>query len=91
MAAFLAVVVLGRPASPDRDDAELATGAKFALIPILVMASLSATSVGFGLMPACLFGVIGAMAWPRAQASARGATPARSRRAPVHDLQGENP
>ncbi len=64
MLGFLCLVYFSRPPNNQLRDAETATGAKAALIPMLVMASLSGTSVGFGLIPAFLFGLIGAVSWP---------------------------
>jgi hypothetical protein len=63
MLAFLALSMLSHPPKGRTQNEDLATGAKVAMIPILTMASLSGTSVGFDLMTACMFGLIGAVSW----------------------------
>jgi hypothetical protein len=63
MVSFLGKVFLSRPASSGWGDAGVARGAKFALIPLLTVESLSGTSVGFGLVAACLCGMVGAVCW----------------------------
>lgn len=65
---FLGVVMLAKPPHPQGAEAEVVTGAKFALIPILAMAALSGTSVSFDQMPAMLIGVIGGLCWALSRA-----------------------
>jgi len=63
MVSFMTKVFLSRPAPSRQGDAGVARGAKFALIPLLTVESLSGTSVGFGLVAACLFGMVGDVCW----------------------------
>jgi hypothetical protein len=59
---FMAQVFL----TPAADPAErtLARAAKLALVPSLLLASLAATSTGFGLYGATFFGLASALCWP---------------------------
>jgi hypothetical protein len=61
--AFLSVTFFSRARQGHAQDEEMATGAKAAVLPILVMSLLAGASVGFGLVPACMFGLIGAVSW----------------------------
>jgi hypothetical protein len=63
MMAFLGLSMLSHPPKDRTQDDALATGAKVAMIPILAMASLASSSVGFDLITACMFGLIGAVSW----------------------------
>jgi hypothetical protein len=72
---FMVQVMLagGRTMRPDHSRLMLA--AKLALIPNLVIASLSSTSVGYGLGPAWLLALAAAVAWPLKPAAATDAAP----------------
>ncbi len=61
--AFIGKIFLSRPTYPGPRGVSVARGAKFALIPLLTVQSLSGTSVGFGLTAACLCGLVGAECW----------------------------
>jgi hypothetical protein len=71
MAGFVLSIVNRRQIDSKNFDRNIASAAKLALIPLLGMASLSGTSVGFGLMPAVLIGVAGAAIWQPAAPSIR--------------------
>jgi hypothetical protein len=75
---MLQVILAGRRGAP-AEDAGLMRAAKAALIPNLLIASLSGTSVGYGLGSAWLLALSAAIAWPLAKpetASARRPLPA---------------
>ena len=63
MFGFLTLVATASPLQPNGREAEIVTGAKFALLPLLAMMSLSGTLVSLDPMPSLLLGLIGALGW----------------------------
>jgi len=73
LATFLIQIALASDRSGSKTLARLATAAKLALIPNLLLASLSGTSVGYGLGAAWLISLVAAVAWPQRTAVQSGA------------------
>jgi hypothetical protein len=67
LAIFLLQTLLARAAEPS--DRALARAVKLALLPSLLIISLSGSSVGFGLGASILFGLTAAICWPAAKPS----------------------